>query len=190
MVRLTPSGVDDKRGGPAGDELGDAAQRVGVAERALELGGDDRVDVAGLVAGGVADGLLARRVGPAGAVGDHVGVVRAQQAADDLAQRVELIVGGAGQGGADVVAIDGAVHDRVIAESTPGDALERHVLAVCASERARGDGSGGGAAPERMLVVARRLALAPLNRRTRATHHPPPAPRCWAAAGSLSAAVR
>ena len=65
---------------------------------------DDRVDVAGLVAAGVADGLLARGVGPAGAVGDHVGVVAAEQPADDLAQRVELVVGGVGQRGADVVA--------------------------------------------------------------------------------------
>ena len=60
--------VKDERGAPAGDELGEAAQRVGVGEGALELGGDDRVDGAGLVAAGVTDGLLAPRVGPAGAV--------------------------------------------------------------------------------------------------------------------------
>ena len=49
-------GVEHERGCPAGGELGDAAQRVGVGERALELGVDDRVDVARLVAAGVADG--------------------------------------------------------------------------------------------------------------------------------------
>ena len=39
--------------------MGDAAQRVGVVERALQLGVKDRVGVAGFVAAGVADGLLA-----------------------------------------------------------------------------------------------------------------------------------
>ena len=60
------------------------AQRVGVGERALELGVDDRVELARLVAAGVADGLLALGVGPAGAVGDQLAVVADEQAADDL----------------------------------------------------------------------------------------------------------
>ena len=79
-------------------------QRVGVLERALELGVDDRVDVARFAAAGVADGLLALGVGPAGAVGDQLRVLLAQQPADDLAQRAELVVGRVGQRGADVVA--------------------------------------------------------------------------------------
>jgi hypothetical protein len=54
------------------------------------------LDVAGLVAAGVADGLLAGGVGPAGAVGDDVRVGGAQQAANDLVQGVELVVGGVG----------------------------------------------------------------------------------------------
>lgn len=41
------------------------------------------------MAAGVADGLPARGVCPARAVGDHVGVVLAEQAAADLAQRME-----------------------------------------------------------------------------------------------------
>ena len=52
----------------------------GSLERALELGVDDRVDVARFAAAGVADGLLAFGVGPAGAVGDHVTVVGARGA--------------------------------------------------------------------------------------------------------------
>ena len=97
-------GVEHERGCPAGGELGDAAQRVGVGERALELGVEDRVGLARLVAAGVADGLLALGVGPAGAVGDHLAVVAGEQLADDLAERVELAVGGVDQPGADVVA--------------------------------------------------------------------------------------
>ena len=72
-------GVEDECGGPAGGELGDPAERVGVVERALEFGVEDRVGVAGLVAAGVADGLLAFLVGPAGAVGDHIAVVSASR---------------------------------------------------------------------------------------------------------------
>ena len=105
--RLGPGhavGVEHERGAPARDQLGDAVQRVGVLERAPQLGVDDRVDVARLAAAGVADGLLALGVGPAGAVGDQLRVVLAQQPADDLAQRAELVVGGVGQRGADVVA--------------------------------------------------------------------------------------
>ena len=40
--------------------------------------------MAGLVAAGVADGLLALGVGPAGAVGDQLAVVADEQVADDL----------------------------------------------------------------------------------------------------------
>ena len=77
-------GVEHERGCPAGGELGDAAERVGVGERAFELGVDDRVELARLVAAGVADGLLAFGVGPAGAVGDQLAVVADEEAADDL----------------------------------------------------------------------------------------------------------
>jgi hypothetical protein len=56
--------VERERGRPAGGELRDAAQRVGVGERALELGVGDRVELAGVVAAGVADGPLALGVGP------------------------------------------------------------------------------------------------------------------------------
>ena len=96
-------GVQRECGGPAGGELGDAAERVGVGERAVELGVEDRVDLAGFVAAGVADGLLAFLVGPAGAVGDHVAVVVGEEVADDLLERVQLAGGGVDQPGADVV---------------------------------------------------------------------------------------
>ena len=68
-------GVEHEGGAPAGDELGDAAQRVGVVEGALQFRVGDCVDLARLAAAGVADGLLAVGVGPAGAVGDHVAVL-------------------------------------------------------------------------------------------------------------------
>ena len=55
------------------------------------------------MAAGVADGLLAFGVGPAGAVGDQLAVVADEQAADDLRERAELGVGGVDQTGADVV---------------------------------------------------------------------------------------
>jgi signal transduction histidine kinase len=69
------AGVEHERGCPASGELGDASERVGVGERAVELGLDDRVELAWFVAAGVADGLLAFGVGPAGAVGDQLAVV-------------------------------------------------------------------------------------------------------------------
>ena len=72
----------------------DPPERVGVLERVLELGVDDRVGVAGLVAGGVADGLLALLIGPAGAVGDDVAVVLGEQVADDRLERLQLAGGG------------------------------------------------------------------------------------------------
>ena len=97
-------GVEEERGAPAREQLGDAVQRVGVPERALQFGVDDRVDLAGFAAAGVADELLALGVGPAGAVGDQFAVVAAQQPADDLAQRAQLLSGRLGQRGADVVA--------------------------------------------------------------------------------------
>ena len=83
--------------------MGDPAQRVGVVDRPLELGVDDRVNVPGFVAAGVADGALAPGVGPAGAVGDQLAVVAAAQPADDLGERAELAVGRIDQGGADVM---------------------------------------------------------------------------------------
>ena len=77
-------GVEREGGAKPGGELRDPAQRVWVLERALELGVEDRVGLAGLVAAGVADRLLALVVGPAGAVGDQVAVVADEQVADDL----------------------------------------------------------------------------------------------------------
>jgi hypothetical protein len=65
---------------------------------------DDRAHVPRLAAARVADGLLALGVGPAGAVGDELRVLLAEQPADDLAQRAELVVGGIGQRRPDVVA--------------------------------------------------------------------------------------
>jgi hypothetical protein len=81
----------------------DAAQRVGILERALKLAVEDRVDLAGLVAAGVADEPLARGIGPAGSVGDQLAVVADEQSADDLPERVELGVARVHQPGADVV---------------------------------------------------------------------------------------
>ena len=102
-MRVTPAGSSTKAAAQSSGELGDASQRVGVGERAVELGLDDRVDVAWFVAAGVADGLLALGVGPAGAVGDQLAVVADEESADDLGQRAELGVGGVEQTGADVV---------------------------------------------------------------------------------------
>jgi hypothetical protein len=83
--------------------LRDAAQRVRVPERALELSVEDRVELARLVAAGVADGLLALGVGPTGAVGDQLAVMAEEQVADDLPERLKLAVAGVHQPGADVV---------------------------------------------------------------------------------------
>jgi hypothetical protein len=47
-----------------------------------------------LMAAGVANGLLALGVGPAGAVGDQLAVVADEQVADDLLERLELAVAG------------------------------------------------------------------------------------------------
>ena len=77
-------GIECERGAEPGGELRDPAQWIGVGECALELGVEDRVGVARLVATGVADGLLAFGVGPAGVVGDQLAVVADQQVADDL----------------------------------------------------------------------------------------------------------
>jgi hypothetical protein len=49
-------GVEDECGGPAGGELGDAAERVAVGERPFEFGVGDGVGMLGLVAAGVANG--------------------------------------------------------------------------------------------------------------------------------------
>jgi hypothetical protein len=73
FVRVMPSGSRRNAAAQRG-ELRDPAQRVGVVERVLEFGVEDGVGVAGLVSAGVADGLLALLVGPAGAEGDHVAV--------------------------------------------------------------------------------------------------------------------
>ena len=76
----------------------------GSSSARCELGVDDRVDLPGLVAAGVADGLLAVGVGPAGAVGDHLAVVAGEQVADDRFERVQLRVAGVDEPGAQVVA--------------------------------------------------------------------------------------
>ena len=81
--------IEGERGAEPGGQLRDPAERVGVGERSLELGVGDRVQVVRLVASGVAHGLLAFGVGPAGAVGDQLAVVADQQVADDLPERVQ-----------------------------------------------------------------------------------------------------
>jgi hypothetical protein len=53
-------------------------------DSSFELGVDDRVELARLVAAGVADGLLALGVGPAGAVSDELAVMADKHVADDL----------------------------------------------------------------------------------------------------------
>jgi hypothetical protein len=55
---------------------------LGVVERALELGFDDRIDGRGFVSAGVAGRLLAFGIGPAGTVGDRLAVVTDEQPAD------------------------------------------------------------------------------------------------------------
>ena len=79
-------GVEHEGGCPAGGELGDTAERVGVSQCAFELGLEDRVDVSWFVAAGVTDGLLALGVGPAGAVGDQLAVVATRAACPDRAR--------------------------------------------------------------------------------------------------------
>ena len=103
LVAGDSRGVEHECGAESGGELGDAAQRVRVGERAPELGIEDRVYVARLVATGVADGLLALGVGPAGAVGDQLVVVADEQPADDVPDRAQLAFAGLDQSGADVV---------------------------------------------------------------------------------------
>ena len=70
----------------------------------MHLGVEDGVGLAGFVAAGVADWLLAVLVGPAGAVGDHVAVVLGEEVADDRFERVELAGCGVEEPGAEVVA--------------------------------------------------------------------------------------
>ena len=75
-------------------ELRDAPEWIRVFERPLELGLGDPIRMLGLMAPGVADGLLAFGVGPAGAVGDQLAVLADEQAADDLPERLQLSLGG------------------------------------------------------------------------------------------------
>ena len=82
-MRVTPAGIEHQRGAQAGRELRDAPEGVRVLERSLELGLDDDVGVAGLVASGFADRPLSLGVGPAGSVGDQLAVVSNQQPADN-----------------------------------------------------------------------------------------------------------
>ena len=135
--------VQEERRAPARDELGDTVQRVRVLECALQLGVEDRVNVAGSAAAGVSDGLLAFSVGPASAVGDQLRVVLAQQPADDLAERVELVVGGVGQRSADVVSEAEVAGGRLGA----GDALGGAAPAVLLGGVAQLRGSGTATAP-------------------------------------------
>jgi hypothetical protein len=97
-------GVEYEGGGPARGEVRDAAEWVWVVERAMELSVDDRVDLPGFVAAGVADRLLAVLVCPACAVGDDVAVVMGEEMADDRFERVKLAGGGVREPGAEVVA--------------------------------------------------------------------------------------
>ena len=95
--------IEGERGAEPGGQLRDPPERVGVCERSLELGVGDRVQVVRLVAAGVADGLLALGVGPAGAVGDQLVVVADEQPADDVPDSAQLGFAGLDQSGADVV---------------------------------------------------------------------------------------
>jgi hypothetical protein len=70
---------------PTARRAGRCRAGVGVGDRALELGSDDQIGVARLEPAGIADGLLALGVGPAGAEGDQIAVVTDEQSADDLA---------------------------------------------------------------------------------------------------------
>ena len=119
-------GVEHEGGGEAGDELDDAAQRVGVFEGALQFGVDDRVDLSGLVAAGVADRLLAVGVGPAGTGGDHVAVLGGEQVANDRRERAQLVLARVDQPCADVVAEPDVAGDRV----GVADALLRALPAI------------------------------------------------------------
>jgi hypothetical protein len=96
--------VEDERGGPAGSEVRDAAHGVWVLERALEFGAEDGVGLAGFVAAVLADRLLVVVVGPAGALGDHVGVLLGEEVADDRFERVQLAGAWVDEAGAEVVA--------------------------------------------------------------------------------------
>jgi hypothetical protein len=97
-------GVEQERGGPAGDEAGDGAQRVGLGERGPQFGVDDRVDRARFAASAVADGALAVEIGPARAVGEDVALVRGHQMAHDRLERLQLLAGRLEQAGAQIVA--------------------------------------------------------------------------------------
>jgi hypothetical protein len=63
----------------------------------------DRVAVTGLMPRGIADGPLAFRVGPPGAVGGQLAAVADEQAADDPSKRLQLGFRGLKQPGPDVV---------------------------------------------------------------------------------------
>ena len=82
----------------------DAAEWVGVLERALEFGVEDRVGLAGFVAAGVCDWLLALLVCPACAVGDDVAVVVGEEVAEDRFECVQLAGCGVHEPCAEVVA--------------------------------------------------------------------------------------
>ena len=96
-------GIECECGAEPGDQPRNPAEWVGVSKCALELGVGDRVRLAWFVAAGVADGLLAFGVSPAGAVGDQLAVMADEEPADDLGERAELGVRGVDQAGADVV---------------------------------------------------------------------------------------
>jgi hypothetical protein len=80
------------------------------------------------VAAGVADGLLAFGVGPAGAVGDQLAVVADEESADDLGKCAELGVRGVDQTGADVVPEPEIAAGRL---GVPGPSLRPALLVLC-----------------------------------------------------------
>ena len=134
-------------------------QRVGVGQRALELGGRDRVGLSRLSAAAVADGLLAFAVGPAGAVGEYVAELPGDQAADDLPHGIELLVAELRQPGANVVAEAEVAGRRFGAALARGGAL----FAVLGRGVAQ-VGVVQARAGEVALLARRRLAVVGLRR--------------------------
>jgi len=113
----------------------------------VELGVEDRVDLSGLVAAGVACGLLAVVVGPASAVGDDVGVVAGEEVADDRLEGVQLAGGGVHESGAEVV----SESEVAVGRLGLADALRVAAGAVVLFGGAQLVGVQGGAGEERLL---------------------------------------
>ena len=140
LVRVTPAGSKVDAAPSRAVSCAIPAERVGVGECALELGVGDRVRVARLAPPGVADGLLAVGVGPAGAVGDQLAVGAEQQVADDLPERVQLGIAGLDQPGTEVVS-EPEVGACRLGVAGPGLRAARRVL--------------GGRVPQLVIVEAR-----------------------------------